>query len=267
MNTATTRLRRTFAYPADDNDDDDDDDNSASSSLAAAALDEQEQETLIEALAEQNDVRNAQFRLLLLCLPAVSALPYLVALLFPGGGSSSSGSSGSRFAALMSLSSLASTGWMLARLPPGVTGVKVLDEWVVGGAGSDGRNARNRRGSGSSHGSGDDSEDGYEMTSRQKRKQKKKKQKRAGALPFWADDHPRSPLENYLPYLNVGLCAVLVLTGFLSKSAVSQGYWGHVGLSNLPAIVYGVVLVAKIVMGGVDPERDLGALRYEYKGA
>ncbi|KAI4870706.1 hypothetical protein F4820DRAFT_221928 [Hypoxylon rubiginosum] len=248
MNTATTRLRRTFAYPADDNNDD-------PSSSTAAALDEQEQETLIEALAQQNDVRNAQFRLLLLCLPAVSALPYLVALLFPGS------SSGSRFAALMSLSSLASTGWMLARLPPGVTGVRVLDEWVGGSGGK----TRSRRGSASSHGSsGGESEEEDGITS--KRRQKRK-QKRAGALPFWADSHPRSPLENYLPYLNAGLCAVLVLTGFLSRSAVSQGYWGHVGLSNLPAIVYGVVLVAKIVMGGVDPERDLGELRYEYKGA
>ncbi|KAI6092811.1 hypothetical protein F4821DRAFT_223349 [Hypoxylon rubiginosum] len=224
----TTRLRRTFAYPTDDNDD--------ASSSSSAALDEQEQETLIEALAEQNDVRNAQFRLLLLCLPAVSALPYVITLLF-GGASRSS-----RFVALMSLSSLASTGWMLARLPPGVTGIKVLDEWVGANSNSDE--------------SGSGSEDS-----------KQKKKKRAGALPFWADDHPRSPLENYLPYLNTGLCAVLVLTGFLSRSAVSQGYWGHVGLSNLPAIVYGVVLVAKLVMGGVDPERDLDALRYEYKGA
>ncbi|KAI1781039.1 hypothetical protein F4818DRAFT_24273 [Hypoxylon cercidicola] len=243
MNTATTRLRRTFAYPADDDDD-------ASPSPSALALDEQEQEILIETLAQQNDTRNAQFRLLLLCLPAVSALPYLVALLFGG----SSGSSG-RFAALMSLSSLASTGWMLARLPPGVTGVRVLDEWVGGGKTGDGGRRRS--------GSGDDDSDDDEITL--SRKQKKKR--RAGPLPFWADNHPRSPLENHLPYLNMGLCAVLVLTGFLSRSAVSQGYWGHVGLSNLPAIVYGVVLVAKVVMGGVDPERDLGALKYEYKGA
>ncbi|KAI1760895.1 hypothetical protein GGR53DRAFT_507966 [Hypoxylon sp. FL1150] len=225
----TARLRRTFAYPTDNDNDDD------AASSDDPALDEQEQETLIEALAEQNDVRNAQFRLLLLCLPAVSALPYLAALLFSGDGRNS------RSVALMALSSLASTGWMLARLPPGVTGVKVLDEWVGASSGSR------------------DRDDDNNSTS--------KKKKRAGALPFWADNNPRSPLENYLPYMNAGLCAVLVLTGFLSRSAVSQGYWGHVGLSNLPAIVYGVVLVAKIVMGGVDPERDLGALRYEYKGA
>jgi hypothetical protein len=35
----------------------------------------------------------------------------------------------------------------------------------------------------------------------------------------------------------------------------------------LPVIVYGVILAAKVVMGGVDPERELGGLRYRYKGA
>ncbi|KAI0181456.1 hypothetical protein GGR52DRAFT_567680 [Hypoxylon sp. FL1284] len=249
MNTATTRLRRTFAYPTDDNDNDND--------PSSAALDEQEQETLIATLARQNDTRNAQFRLLLLCLPAVSAVPYLVALLFPG----SSSSAGGRFAALMALSSLASTGWMLARLPPGVTGLRVVDEWVGASSNSGGKAADRRRGSGSSEYDDEDADQG-------RRQSRKRKQKGAAALPFWADAHHRSPLESYLPYLNAGLCAVLVASGFLTRSDVSQRYWGHVGLTNLPAVVYAVVLVAKVaVIGGVDPERDLGALRYEYKGA
>ncbi|KAI1403736.1 hypothetical protein F4819DRAFT_484388 [Hypoxylon fuscum] len=226
MERATTRLRRTFAYPHDSSDSDSDGD-------APAAPDEQEQESLIAALAAQNDARNAQFRLLLLCLPAVSSLPYLITLLFPKNDEGEG--AGGRLTALLSLSSLACTGWVLATLPPGVTGVRVLDAWVGG--------------------SGNGSES------------KKRKQRSSDALSYWAEGRPRSPLETYLPYLNAGLCAVLVLAGFVSKSAVSQGHWGHVGLSNLPAIVYGVVLVAKMVMGGVDPERDLGALRYEYKGA
>ncbi|OTA57270.1 hypothetical protein K449DRAFT_386571 [Hypoxylon sp. EC38] len=237
MEKATSRLRRTFAYPTDDND-------APSFPSSAEVLDEQEQEDLITSLAQQNEARNSQFRLLLLCLPVVSALPYLVALVFPR--SSGDGGSGSdRLTALLSLTSLASTAWMLWTQAPGVTGIRVLDAWVSGaGAGADSGSRGNKKEPG---------------------QQKKKKQDRS--VPFWAEEHRRSPLEKYLPYLNLGVCAVLVLAGFLSKSASSQGRWGHVGLSNLPAIVYGVVLVAKMVMGSVDPERDLGALRYEYKGA
>ncbi|OTB04368.1 hypothetical protein M426DRAFT_320967 [Hypoxylon sp. CI-4A] len=244
MQNATVRIRRTFAYPTEPENDDDD---AADASPANSVLDEQEQEDLISRLAQQNEARNGQFRLLLLCLPAVSTLPYLLALLYPDGSNNNNNNNnggvgagaGGRFAALLSLTSLASTAWMLWTLDPGVTGIRVLDAWVGGGSKRTGR-----RGGG---GGGDDDD----ITS----------------APFWAEEHSRSPLETYLPYLNLGLCAVLVLAGFVSTSAASQRHWGHVGLSNLPAIVYGVVLVAKVVMGGVDPERDLGALRYEYKGA
>lgn len=234
MEKATSRLRRTFAYPADDDND------APSPTSSAEVLDEQEQENLIASLAQQNEARNAQFRLLLLCLPVVSALPYLVALVFPisNGGSD-------RLTALLSLTSLASTAWMLWTQAPGVTGIRVLDAWVSGaGAGTGSGSGKNKTAP-----------------------EQKKKKKQDRSVPFWAEEHRRSPLEKYLPYLNLGICAVLVMAGFLSKSSASQGHWGHVGLSNLPAIVYGVVLVAKMVMGSVDPERDLGALRYEYKGA
>ncbi|RWA05477.1 hypothetical protein EKO27_g9628, partial [Xylaria grammica] len=83
----------------------------------------------------------------------------------------------------------------------------------------------------------------------------------------WAQRH-RSPLQQYLPFLNVAICALLVLAGFLSsqRSAAAQ-HWGHIGLANLPAVVYVVVLIAKMLMGSIDPEKELSALRYEYKGA
>ncbi|KAI1105051.1 hypothetical protein F4804DRAFT_305361 [Jackrogersella minutella] len=222
LQSTTSRLRRTFAY----------DDDAASSSSSPSALDEQEQEELIHTLTQQNDARNGQFRVLLLCLCAVSTLPYLAGLVSPN----SNSTSGGRWPALLSLTSLASTAWTLWTLPPGVTGVRVLDAWVAGG-GSTTHPRRRKR----------DDDDVN--------------------APFWAEEHRRSPLATYLPYLNAGLCAVLVLAGLLSKSAASQGRWGHFRLSNLPAIVYGVVLVSKMVMGGVDPEKELSALRYEYKGA
>ncbi|KAI0013290.1 hypothetical protein F4779DRAFT_445020 [Xylariaceae sp. FL0662B] len=225
IQTATTRLRRTFAYPSADDDD--------PTSLAAEALDEQAQDELIASLTAQNEARNAQFRLLLLCLPAVATLPYLVTLLFGGGDRG-----GNSLVAVLSLTSLASTGWLLWVLPPGVTGLRPLDAWITSG-GSDSQGADVAGPNAPSRG------------------------RRRGRHFF---TRRRSPLEQYLPYVNIALCALLVLTGLVSKSAAAER-WGHVGLSNLPAIVYGVVLVAKIVMGSVDPERELGTLRYGYKGA
>lgn len=87
---------------------------------------------------------------------------------------------------------------------------------------------------------------------------------------------PKSPLEKHLPYLNIGLCVILMLSGVFAHGAggVEDGeshrhshQFGWLGLGNLPAIVYGVVIIAKVVMASVDPERELQKLKYEYKGA
>ncbi|KAJ9141880.1 hypothetical protein NKR23_g7502 [Pleurostoma richardsiae] len=77
---------------------------------------------------------------------------------------------------------------------------------------------------------------------------------------------PSSPLEQHLPYLNLALCGVLVLAGLLTGRGKGAGALGALG-NYLPAAVYGVVLLAKTVMAGVDPEAELGGLKYEYKGA
>ena len=133
---------------------------------------------------------------------------------------------------VLGLSSLACSAWSLLALPPGVTGIAALDAWVAGDSGRGGHDNVNTL------------------------------QRHRLVRP--------SPLESYLPYLNAALCSVLILTEFAggsgvrsssSSSSAAQQHWGHV------AVVYAVVLAAKAVMGGVDPERDLGALRYEYKGA
>ncbi|KAI1652114.1 uncharacterized protein F4817DRAFT_3410 [Daldinia loculata] len=249
------RTRRPFTHASSSTDSDSD--------SSPTALDEQEQEALIQSLAHQNDARNAQFRLLLLALPLVSAVPYLVALTQAysngngndngnGSGNGNGGSGSDRIRALLSLTSLAATAWMLWALPPGVTGIRGVDGWISNTSGKE-----------------SESEGGSKGT---RRKQLDNIPERSNAInaPFWAEERRNSPLAAYLPYLNVALCAVLVLAGLVSKpgaSAEGQQQWGHVGLSNLPAVVYGVVIIAKIVMGGVDPERDLSALRYEYKGA
>lgn len=235
MEKATSRLRRTFAYPTDDTD-------PSSPTSLPDTLDEQEQEALIASLSHQNESRNAQFRLLLLVLPIASTVPYLIALV------TRSRSQTSASTALLSLTSLACTAWTLWAQAPGRTGIRVLDSW----AGSE--TSANGKGVGSYRRKKRDDDDDDSRGD-------------IASVPFWAEEHRDSPLARYLPYLNLGLCGVLVLTGLLTKSGASQGHWGHVGLNNLPAIVYGVVLVAKMVMGSVDPERELSALRYEYKGA
>ncbi|CAJ2511460.1 Uu.00g070850.m01.CDS01 [Anthostomella pinea] len=288
LKTATTRLRRTFAYPTDTTTPS----SSPSPSIADVALDEQEQEELIHALAQQNASRNAQFRLILLALPVLSALPYIItlsSLVFSPRRSSGSGGGGDApkrtalnfYIALLALSSLGVTAWTLWSLPPGVTGIRALDAWVAG-------SKRGSNGNGDIHGgNGDTSSDSYGYNSISSGSGSavgggrndttttaalgplgaNAQRRRRSSFSFWAQH--RSPLEQYLPFLNMGLCAVLVVTGVLSSgaSSVAADHWGHVGLGNLPAIVYVVVLVAKMVMGSVDPERELVALRYEFKGA
>lgn len=71
-------------------------------------------------------------------------------------------------------------------------------------------------------------------------------------------------MEVYLPWLNLGLCVVLVGLGSMMQRKGETLWWGF---GWLPIGVYTVTVVAKWVMGGVDPEGELGALRYEFKGA
>lgn len=73
----------------------------------------------------------------------------------------------------------------------------------------------------------------------------------------------QGPIRTYLPYLNLGICVVLVVLGLVMSRKTET--WGLLG--GLPGVVYGVVLVAKWVMGSVDPEGELGGLRYGFKGA
>ncbi|KAI1753855.1 hypothetical protein F4782DRAFT_545632 [Xylaria castorea] len=289
---ATTRLRRTFAYPSDttttspsssqhlsDLDDSDSD--------LGPALDEQEQEELIQSLTRQNARRNAQFRLFLLSLPALSAIPYFLVLFAGlaglisgeggrgrgrgrGGRSGSAAAAADIWIALLALSSLASTAWTLWSLPPGVTGIRFLDAWV-GSSSSSSSSDNNNAASTTTTAAGGRGGGGGGLLGPMGANARRRRRASAGSHSFfWAARHHRSPLEQFLPFLNVALCGLLILAGFLSSSSqrsVAHRHWGHVGLANLPALIYVVVLVAKMLMGSIDPERELSALRYEYKGA
>ncbi|KAF6821245.1 hypothetical protein CSOJ01_00251 [Colletotrichum sojae] len=232
---AAARLRRTFHYPTDDD----------SADSQPEAMDEEEQEQLIQRLADENAARNAQFRNLLLALPLLTTIPYLISILRLS----------SLLTSLLSITSLLSTAYLLHSQPPGSTGIAFVDAL-----------SRPKTPRPSPSPSLESSVSSVSGASSQYRPEPSQPQRRPRRSSFsFAHEH-RSPLEQYLPYLNLGLCLMLVLTGMVTKSG-ERDTFGHVGLGNLPAIVYIVVLIAKVVMGSVDPEKELGALKYDYKGA
>jgi hypothetical protein len=186
-----------------------------------------EQDTLIQSLVGQNQKRNEQFRQVLLAVPALAAVPFLIACF-------SSSSPSTAIVSLLGISSLAATAFLVYQQTPTKTGIRVLDAWS--GADVKGK--------------------GPEAAA-------------AFSLSDWSGAGGRPPpLEQYLPFLNLGLCAMLLLSLFVPRGAsAAASNTPYRLLGSLPAAVYGVVLVSKVTMAGVDPERELNRLRYEYKGA
>lgn len=206
-----------------------------------------EQDTLIQTLAEQNATRNQQFQLLLIAIPILSTIPYLLALFHAS----------TFLIGVLGLSSLFSTVYLLSTLPPIDTGIPVLDKW-----------ARSRPGSSSAEDEGSSAVAPGSSSTRdgftRRASDGSRRRQRTSSFSF---TEQKSPLELYLPYLNLGLCGVLVLYGLLVRGGSEGHRFGWLGLGNIPAIVYSVVIISKMVMASVDPERELGGLRYEYKGA
>lgn len=65
----------------------------------------------------------------------------------------------------------------------------------------------------------------------------------------------------------MGLCVLVLLTGLVAGGAQGVNAVGKVYLAALPGVIYAATVAAKVVMAGVDPEGELGGLRYGYKGA
>jgi len=180
-------------------------------------------------------------------MSGLACIPYLFSLFKPH--------SSSHMLSLLSLTSIAATAFLVWRLPPTSTGIPALDSYLSSSSSSSSpsqRKTRQRDG------------DGYELQSRN-----------GGHASYPTTyNHQQtllsSPLERYLPYLNAGLCLVTLLAGYV-ENRIRLGNPGVVaslaGLGSLPTVVYAVALVAKAVMAGVDPEGELGALRYGFKGA
>jgi len=231
IQSATTRLRRTFQYNDDPTSDED---------STPEMMDEEEQEAYITSLTTHNVTRNAQFRNLLLVLPFLSSLPYLAGLFHPE----------TRLVSLLALSSLAATGYLLYVLPVTKTGISVLDsepglvQSVTAFLSGKGRQG------GSPFG-----------------KAKGKGKEKVG-LPL--GEPTTSPIIQHLPWMNMVLSMVVALAGWLNQR-MSSHYSGWIGvlagLGNLPLLINIVVVVAKRTMAEVDPEKELSGLRYMYKGA
>ncbi|KAL0470610.1 hypothetical protein QR685DRAFT_524078 [Neurospora intermedia] len=231
---ASARLRKTFRYPSEDEADDEN---------ALEVMDEQEQESLITSLTTQNSQRNSQFRSLLLLIPAIASVPYLLVLFLSPSSSSSSSPSHSPSShgqttktttifSLLALTSLAATTFITVKLPPTKTGLSIVDSLASS------------------------------STIKKKNKRLLTNQYGAGGVLT-----PQSPLETWLPYLNVGLCVLVLLTGLVTGGAQGVNAVGKVYLAALPGVIYAATVAAKVVMAGVDPEGELGGLRYGYKGA
>lgn len=187
-----TRLRKTFHYPTEDAEE-------------PLALDEEEQDNLIHDLRARNTRTNQQYQLYFLALPILSAIPY-IPLLFTT----------QKLLSLLSITSLACTAYLLHFLPPGKTGIPIID----------GRNAGPR---------GIQKDDG------------------------------RGPLLRYLPYMNLGLGGILLLSPLVAGGKSADQEYAQL-LHVLPLGIYLFTLLVKIVMGSVDVE-ELAALKYDYKGA
>ncbi|KAK3345080.1 hypothetical protein B0H65DRAFT_548829 [Neurospora tetraspora] len=236
---ASARLRKTFRYPSEDEADD---------GNALEVMDEQEQESLITSLTTQNSRRNSQFRSLLLLIPAIASIPYLLALFLPSPPSSQQRQSTSTaLFPLLALSSLAATTFITVKLPPTKTGLGFIDSLATASA-SAGKDKEKGKGKGKGSRSG---------------------MMRVVPTLYGAGGilQQPSPLETWLPYLNVGLCVLVLLTGLVTGGGHQVGSSvGRVYLAALPGVIYAATVVAKVVMAGVDPEGELGGLRYGYKG-
>ncbi|KAL6864432.1 hypothetical protein J3F83DRAFT_741747 [Trichoderma novae-zelandiae] len=198
-----------------------------SDSDSPEAMDEQEQDNLIQTLTTQNASQNESMARTLLLLPLLSTIAYIRPLFDPA----------TAAFAVFGLTSLLATAFLVYRLPPTETGIPFIDDWASGAKQSTSSNHSLRR----------------------------QHRSLRGVLGR-AQIEMRSPLERTLPYLNIGLAVLLILMGLVRGDQRGGGF-GWISMGNVPGLVYSITITAKIVMAGVDPERELAGLKYGYKGA
>ncbi|KAF7537638.1 hypothetical protein G7Z17_g12808 [Cylindrodendrum hubeiense] len=224
VRSTTARLRRTFQYPIEED----------STDSQPEALDEEGKlsssppKTLPATPSSASSSSPS---------PSIATIPYIPSLIRPS----------TTLLALLSLTSLLSTAYLLHHLPPASSGIALLDAWARP------KTPRPTRAP-SVHEDDDDDEVDYAPRGRRR--------KRRSSFSYVERS---SPLQLYLPYLNLGLGVMLVLMSWVVGRAGNTAVW--TGMGYLPLFVYLVVLVSKMVMSSVDPEKELTALKYEFKGA
>jgi hypothetical protein len=189
-----------------------------------------EQDSLIRTLNTQNETRNTQYKTAFTAFCLLCNLPYLVTFYSP------STSAQASLLSILSITSLLSSAYTLYSLPSSTTGFPALDAfWAKKPAPA----------AASKH-----NDDQRETAAR---------------LPQLGDRVDKSPLELYLPGLNLVLVGLISVIGVLLGSGVDGGDLGTL-YALLPAGVLGLVVVVKLEMGSVDVG-ELEGLRYGYKGA
>jgi hypothetical protein len=131
---------------------------------------------------------------------------------------------------LLSISSLLSSAYILYVLPPGVTGLSFLDAYIK-------PDSPKQSGAQSS----------------------------AYKLPQLGQKIDKSPIEIYLPYLNLILSGLVLFGSFMAAGSTGGGGLS-LALGSLPAVMFGIVLGVKVLLGSVDVG-ELEKLKYGYKGA
>ncbi|KIW44144.1 uncharacterized protein PV06_05177 [Exophiala oligosperma] len=199
-------------------------------------MDEQEQETLLTKLRASESSTNAQYRLIFTALPLVVTLPFIWYLFIAT----------SRIMALLcllSVTSLGSSAYMMSFMP-------VSSAPTSPSTGSKSTSGRPPPpsvvfGTGMSTASGSGK----------------------NFLSFFATSAEDGPVKQYLPYMNVAICGILLLAavGYRARADVPEGLWLFL---VLPAVIFGMVVMARRSIGEIQMGlRELQGMRYEYKGA
>jgi hypothetical protein len=253
----STRLRHTFKYTSDTSMDD------------LSDLDETEQDTLISSLTTSNETTNLFYARVFTGVSLLATLPFLWHLLF------------FRFTrltflpAVLAVTSLAGSAFAMGFLPVGSGG----DGRGNGGRDGDGEGSAigKEKGKGKGYGGyggygtagkgGTLSDVAHAQAERRRAAHVLSGGQLGVELPFVVPIDVQGPVGKWLQTVNAIVGAVLVVFAVLlmDTDAGGQGFWL---LLLLPGVIVAVVAVVRSAMGETERGlRELGGLRYDYKGA
>ncbi|KIX94433.1 uncharacterized protein Z520_09819 [Fonsecaea multimorphosa CBS 102226] len=190
-------------------------------------MDEEEQEHLLQNLQASETSTNAIYTMVFTGLPLVVTLPFMWYL-------SRSTSRAMAFLCLLSITSLASSAYIMYMIPTSTP----IGSLSSGPTRTTSSTTRQRQ----AHGTGV-SQGAFLLTSSE------------------------SPINQYLPYLNAFIDALLFIAsmGYRSRHDVPEGLWLFL---LLPGLIFAMVFITRRSMSEVHAGlAELEGLRYEYRGA